>query len=190
MRRRLAYAAVVLSWMILPASVLGQGRPGAPRTPAAPGGMAVGVMAPDAAFVLRAADHDARRVEAARLAGTRALDAQVKAFAGRMVIDHTRTSAELTTFARARSILLKSDPGVAQLVANAFAGMAGARFDVAYMSLAVKDHEATVALFEGETRTGEDAELKAWATRTLPTLREHLRLARELQASVTDAPHP
>jgi putative membrane protein len=150
--------------------------------------MAVQVMAPDAAFVLRVADHDARRMEAARLAGTRALDPQVKAFAGRMVTDHTRTSAELMTFARARSIIVKSDPGVAQLVANTFAGMAGARFDVAYASLAVTDHEASIALFEEESRGGRDAELKAWASRTLPTLREHLRLARELQASVTGAP--
>lgn len=190
MRRRLVHAAVVLSCTVLPAAVLGQGRPGAPRTPGAPGGMAVQVMAPDAAFVLRAADHDARKVEAARLAGTRALDAQVKAFAGRMVIDHTRTSAELMTFARARSIPVRSDPGVAKLVANTFAALDGARFDVAYASQAVKDHEATVALFEEESRTGQDAELKAWASRTLPTLRDHLRLARDLQASVTAAPRP
>ncbi len=190
MRRRLVLAAVMLSGMLLPATVLGQGTPGAPRAPGAPGGMAVQVMAPDAAFVLRVADHDARRMAAARLAGTRALDVQVRAFAGRMVTDHTRTSAELMTFARARNIIVKSDPGVAQLVANTFAGMAGASFDVAYASLAVTDHEASVALFEEESRGGKDAELKAWASRTLPTLREHLRLARELRASVTAAPHP
>ena len=51
---------------------------------------------------------------------------------------------------------------------------------MAYIGQAVKDHEATVALFEGESRSGKDAELKAWAARTLPMLREHLRVARDL----------
>lgn len=190
MRRRLAQAAVIVSGMLLPAAVFGQGTPGTPRTPGAPGGMAVQVMAPDAAFVLRVADHDARRLEAARLAGARGLDARVRAFAARMVMDHTRIGAELMIFARARSIVVKPDPGVAKLVADTFAGMAGARFDTAYVGLAVRDHEASVALFEEESRVGSDAELKAWAARTLPTLREHLRLARDLQASVTAAPHP
>lgn len=190
MRRRLAQAAVIVSGMLLPAAVFGQGTPGTPRTPGAPGGMAVQVMAPDAAFVLRVADHDARRLEAARLAGARGLDARVRAFAARMVMDHTRIGAELMIFARTRSIVVKPDPGVAKLVADTFAGMAGARFDTAYVGLAVRDHEASVALFEDESRGGSDAELKAWAARTLPTLREHLRLARDLQASVTAAPHP
>lgn len=173
MRRRLV-SAVVLSCTILPAAAIGQGRPGAP------GGMAVQSLAADASFVLNAADHDARRVEAARVAATRASDAQVKAFAERMVRDHNRASTELMTLARARSIPVKSDPAVATLAANTFAGLSGARFDMAYIGQAVKDHEATVALFEDESRSGKDAELKAWAARTLPMLREHLRVARDL----------
>lgn len=78
---------------------------------------------------------------------------------------------------------------MAKLVANTFAGMVGARFDTAYASVAVRDHEASGALFEGESRGGSDAGLKAWAARTLPTLREHLRLAQEQQASLTAAPN-
>jgi putative membrane protein len=45
----------------------------------------------------------------------------------------------------------------------------------------VKDHEEAVVLFASEANDGKDPAVKAWAEKTLPTLREHLRMARELQ---------
>jgi predicted outer membrane protein len=60
----------------------------------------------------------------------------------------------------------------------------GADFDREYMKLMVKNHDKSVALFERQAGGSGDSELKAWASQTLPTLREHQRLARELSTKV------
>jgi putative membrane protein len=44
----------------------------------------------------------------------------------------------------------------------------------------VKDHEKAVALFSKEAGSGKDAETKDWASKTLPTLQQHLAKAREV----------
>lgn len=48
----------------------------------------------------------------------------------------------------------------------------GAEFDKGYIQEMVKDHEKAIALFEA-AQSLADAELKAFATKTLPTLRKH-----------------
>ena len=60
----------------------------------------------------------------------------------------------------------------------------GAEFDREFMGQMVKDHDKTVALFERQAQSGSDAELKGFAAKTLPTLREHAQMARELAAKV------
>ena len=42
----------------------------------------------------------------------------------------------------------------------------------------VKDHEKDVAEFEEEAKDGSDADVKAWANKTLPTLKKHLEMAK------------
>ena len=51
----------------------------------------------------------------------------------------------------------------------------------------VKDHEKDVELFEQQAQSGDDPDLRAFAEETLPTLREHLELAREIQSQITAA---
>jgi len=52
------------------------------------------------------------------------------------------------------------------------------------ISLLLSDHEKDVAEFEMESKSGTDAEVKAFAARTLPTLKIHLRLARAIAQKV------
>jgi putative membrane protein len=60
----------------------------------------------------------------------------------------------------------------------------GAVFDRAYVEDQIRDHEKTIALFEREAKTGKDAELKAFAEKTLPTLKEHLTMTQDLKTKV------
>lgn len=59
-------------------------------------------------------------------------------------------------------------------------GKTGAEFDRAFLQEAISHHEKDVALFEKESTSGSDPELKAFAAKTLPTLRQHLQTARSL----------
>jgi putative membrane protein len=48
----------------------------------------------------------------------------------------------------------------------------------------VSDHVKDIAEFRTESRSGKDPEVKAWAAKTLPTLEEHLKLARDANGAV------
>jgi putative membrane protein len=61
---------------------------------------------------------------------------------------------------------------------------AAADVDRAYMTHMVADHKKDIAEFEREASSGQDADLKAFAAKTLPTLREHLKLATSAEAAV------
>jgi putative membrane protein len=52
------------------------------------------------------------------------------------------------------------------------------------MKRIVKDHKSTVSAFEKESKSGKDAEVKSFATETLPTLREHMQTAQAMYDSV------
>ena len=48
----------------------------------------------------------------------------------------------------------------------------------------VKDHKKDIATFEKEAKDGEDADVKAWAEKTLPTLNEHLKMVQDAQSKM------
>ena len=60
--------------------------------------------------------------------------------------------------------------------------MSGKKFDHEYGNFMVKDHEKAVKLFRKEADKGDNGELKQFASKTLPTLEEHLKMARDLKA--------
>ena len=62
--------------------------------------------------------------------------------------------------------------------------LSGAAFDRAYMKAMVDDHVKDVSEFKKEAKSGTDPEVKAWAAKTLPTLEEHLKMAREANGAV------
>lgn len=66
--------------------------------------------------------------------------------------------------------------------------LSGAEFDQAFMEQMVKDHTQAVTLFENQATNGKDAEVKAWAAKTLPTLKEHLQLAQEISGRTKVTP--
>jgi putative membrane protein len=98
-----------------------------------------------------------------------------------MVTDHTKANQELTTLAQAKHLPVATELDQKhQALAEKLATLQGAAFDRAYLAGQVADHAQTVRLFTTEAREGHDAELKAFAAQTLPTLQEHLRMVRAL----------
>jgi putative membrane protein len=61
---------------------------------------------------------------------------------------------------------------------NKLSKMQGAAFDRGYMAHMVTAHQQAVAMFQREATGVKDADAKAWASKTLPTLQEHLKMAR------------
>ena len=132
-------------------------------------------------FVEDASAKGVAEVEAGKLAQEKGSSADVKSFADMMVKDHTAANEKLKSIAAAKNLEVSDS---AELMDKAKAMILELRssksFDQAYANNQVKAHEATIALFEKEASEGKDAELKAFATATLPTLQAHLEKAKAL----------
>lgn len=129
----------------------------------------------DTAFVMKAAVGGMTEVASANVALTNAASDRVKSFANMMIADHSKANNELMTLVSGRGVTLPASlPADKQKHVDAMQAMKGKAFDSHYMSMMVNDHKTTVALFEKEASSGADADLKAWAAKTLPTLKAHI----------------
>jgi len=136
-------------------------------------------------FATGAAQGGMAEVELGRLATQRAGDPSVREFGARMVADHSRANAELKSIATQKGIQLPADVDSEQKSEmDKLSKMSGADFDKEYMSAMVKDHQTDVKDFDTQSKDGNDAEIKAFAVRTLPTLQQHLSMAEQTAQKV------
>ena len=137
----------------------------------------------DSAFMHTAAIGGMAEVELGKLAVANATSSDVKQFAQRMVDDHSKANDELKALAAQKNVKLPAELDAKhKAVVDKLAKQKGAGFDAAYMSEMVNDHNTDVALFQKESKSGKDAETKAWAAKTLPTLQDHQKMAKEIHA--------
>lgn len=136
-------------------------------------------------FVSHAAQDGMAEVALGKIAVERAQDADVKQFAQKMVDDHSKANQELMSLATSKGMQPPAEPTAAQKAdSDRLSKLSGAAFDKAYMQHMVGDHDKAVATFRTFSERGDDAELKQWAEKTLPTLQEHERLAKTTAAKV------
>lgn len=137
--------------------------------------------AQDVRFVTAASASGEAEVMAARLAQTQGQSAKVKSFADTMIKDHTKANAQLKSMAQSAGYTLSTSPTSEQESNLAkLRSLHGKDFDTAYAQMMVKDHREAVALFQAESTSGTDDQLKTFATKTLPILQHHLALANAL----------
>jgi len=170
MKRMIVYAAMVAlgMWLWLPGTAIaGEKRVGAA----------------DQAFAMEAASSGLAEVQLGKTGVDRASRPEVKRLAQRIVEDHTKANQELARIAEQKDIDVPDEAGdVHQDVAELFSKLEGAEFDREYLLHHVMDHEKGVAQYAAQANMGQDPELKAFAARHLPVLREHLQMARDLVA--------
>jgi putative membrane protein len=134
-------------------------------------------------FVTEAAESDMLEIESSRLALAKA-DDKSKLFANRMITDHTQTSKELkglVTGGKVKANLPTMMDKSHQSKLDKLKSLDGAEFTKEYDSLQLAAHKDAVSLFERYAKGGENADLKAFAGKYLPVLREHLKMAEALQ---------
>src|SRR4051794_14885166 len=145
-----------------------------------------GASGADQRFVMEAAQGGMTEVELGQLAAQKAASDDVKKFGQRMVDDHTKANDQLKQVASQKSITLPTDIGAKnKAVKDHLEKLSGAAFDKAYMTHMVQDHKKDVAEFQKEASSGKDADIKNFASQTLPTLQEHLRMAQETHSKVS-----
>jgi putative membrane protein len=142
----------------------------------------LGVAPTTADFVKEVAISDMFEIESNKLAEQKG-NAQEKTFAQQMVTDHTKTSNDLkglVTSGKVKAELPTAIESSHQSKLDKLKDASGKDFSSDFDSYQVSAHKDAVSLFERYAKGGDNADLKDWAGKSLPTLRHHLEMAQEL----------
>jgi len=140
---------------------------------------------PDHEFIMKAAKGGMAEVNLGNLAQQNGGSDAVKKFGNRMVTDHSQANDQLRQIAQQEGITLPTNvDSKDERLTKMLQSKQGADFDKAYIRDMVKDHEADVAEFRNEAANGKDPQVKAWAQKTLPTLEQHLEMAKQVAGQV------
>ncbi|MEO7713743.1 MAG: DUF4142 domain-containing protein [Gemmatimonadaceae bacterium] len=142
-----------------------------------------------AAIVVAANDAD---IEGGRLAASKSANAKVKEFANRMITDHggvNKAAVALVTKLGVKpeeSAVSRQQTESGQQARQTLRGKSGAEFDRAYMANEVTYHENLLGAIDKVLLPSvQNGELKTLLEQTRPAVEAHLKLARELQPSLS-----
>jgi putative membrane protein len=134
----------------------------------------------DKKFLKKAYKGGMEEVENAKIAKDKAKNDATKEVADRMISDHSNANEDLKKIAEEENLDLskvKAKPGQ----------FSDTTFDKEYLTMLKKDHEKDIAEFEKEANdagANEDSDVVAFAKKTLPTLKDHLKMVEDALAKV------
>jgi len=132
----------------------------------------------DRDFASKAAQGGMAEVELGNLAQQRGSNAQIKDFGKKLVEDHTKLNTDLKDIAAKLNLSLPMDVSREQRkTIDKFSKLSGAEFDREFWKDSVGDHRADIDEFRKESDRGENQDLRSFASNSIPTLEDHLRLA-------------
>ena len=139
----------------------------------------------DTAFLKDAALGGMAEVQLGQLAQQKAQNDQIKQLGQKIQADHTKANQELQQVAQKVGVTVPSElDSKHRRLSENLEKKSGTDFDRAYAEHTIKDHKKDIKEFEKAARDSENADVKAFAEKTLPTLREHLRMAQDAGKAV------
>ena len=139
----------------------------------------------DTHFIMEAATGGIMEVEMGKLCATQSKNFHVKSLGAMIVDDHTKANAELKTIAANKNLVLPATMNAKdQQMYDGMAKKTGSEFDQAYVKMMVTDHEGDLSDFKKESADGKDADISAFATKTIPVLQKHLEASKAAQQAV------
>jgi putative membrane protein len=143
----------------------------------------LGIAPTTADFVKEVAISDMFEIQSSQLAQDKG-NAPEKSFGSRMITDHTKTSAELkglVSSGKVQAELPTALDSSHQSKLDKLKGESGKDFSSDFNSDQISAHKDAVSLFQRYAKGGDNADLKDWAGKTVPTLRHHLKMAQSLK---------
>jgi putative membrane protein len=129
----------------------------------------------DIQFANKAAIAGMAEVGLGKMAIMRTSNQKIREFAHMMVADHGKANTELIEIAKKKNITL---PGMLdtehQQMTDSISKLSGTDFARAYVNAMVEGHKKALALMQTEANNGKDADLKAFAAKTVPVIQMHL----------------
>jgi len=140
--------------------------------------------AADTAFIEKAAEGGMTEVELGKIAEKNGGKDDVKSFGSHMVKDHGKANGELKGIAGKMNVTLPGKVSAEhQAKIDKLSKLSGAEFDSAYAKEMVASHQKTIASFEAAKGKVGNEDLKKFIDTTLPVIKEHLEMAKKMQAA-------
>lgn len=144
-------------------------------SPAASGAAAVGakpLSTKDKKFLGDATASGSWEVATGRSAEQKAQNSATKEIAARLIADHSKTNKELVDLGKKKGLSISTEGGKAQQIS-------GQDFDRRYLNLVVQDHQEETSAFAKQAKSGDDTDIRNWAAKTLPMIKQHLAMAKD-----------
>jgi putative membrane protein len=138
----------------------------------------------DQDFLTKAAAGGMYEVEAGKLAQQKGTAPEVKSYGEMLVKDHSAANEELKGLAGTKGVALPAALPTDKQARLDKIGRAKA-FDKEFLKeVGLDDHKKDISLFEKASKSADDADVKAFATKTLPVLKAHREHADGLRKSM------
>ncbi|MFD2248393.1 DUF4142 domain-containing protein [Pontibacter ruber] len=139
----------------------------------------------DATFMMTAASSNMLEIQLGKMAAAQASDPKVKEFAQMMVDHHTKATQELKTVASQMGVTLPTTlMPMHQAMVDKLSGKTGTALDEDYMDTMESAHKMDIAMFEAKSTNAKSSSVKTFATKTLPKLQSHQKMATSIEDTV------
>jgi putative membrane protein len=141
-------------------------------------------------FVQKVAMSDRYEVQAGKIAAEKGQSDAVKQFGQQMVDAHTKTTEELTGIVKAKNLKVDLPSNLDakhQKLLDDLNNVSAQEFDKTYAKQQVDGHQEAANLFKKYASQGDDADVKQFAQKTLPTIEHHLEEAKKLPSGPPSA---
>ena len=136
----------------------------------------------DIEFLTDALRTSLAEVQIGALATQRSDDTRVREYGAKLKSHHTQQAAEIKRLLGPVGVTIPAEPSAeAQSHHAALARLSGRKFDNAFVEMMIASHKEAIEQYGAQTHANPDRALADFASKSLPTLREHLATAESLR---------
>lgn len=128
----------------------------------------------DKQFTTKVSQGNIAEIKTSQLALKKSSNKNVRMIATMLIQQHGKSQKDLKSVAQLHTVSLPADTDpMHKREYRMLSRMSGAAFDKAYMKGQVRDHNATVALFNKELSAGNETHVRSFAAKYLPDIQNH-----------------
>ncbi|MFL5741356.1 MAG: DUF4142 domain-containing protein [Flavisolibacter sp.] len=132
----------------------------------------------DQTFVTQVAVGNNAEIQAGQLAATRGNSASVRSFGQMMVTEHGQAQTDLKSTGSTAGIAVSDSVDAEhRALMTRLNSLSGYSFDTAYLNSQVNDHTKTLTIFQNEVNSGNNQNIRNYASQYLPHIQMHLQTA-------------
>ncbi|MEZ0129294.1 DUF4142 domain-containing protein [Flavobacterium sp. LBUM151] len=139
----------------------------------------------DSQYLVDQAEINLEEIEIGKLAQTKGTNAEVKKFGKMLVDEHTKSASEVSTLAKTKNFTLPTSlTEDGQDKYNKLNEKSGVDFDKKFADMMVDGHEKAIDKIKKAAENAKDADVRQWASNSIPVLTTHLEHAKVLKESL------